>query len=91
MHRTCCKFALRAGLGSKKRRVVGRAAASLLAIALCAGLSACAGSENYPSLAKIADIGQIMTPEERQKTVDDLQKQDQTHSSDAAKTASAQQ
>jgi hypothetical protein len=91
MHRTYCKFALRAGLGSTKQRVVGRAAASLLCIALCAALSACAGNENYPSLAKIADIGQIMTPEERQKAVDDLQKQDQTHSSEAAKTTNAQQ
>ncbi len=91
MHRAYSKFALRAGFDSTRRRVVERAAASLLAIALCAGLSACAGSENYPSVSKISDIGQIMTSEERQKAVDDLQKQDQTHSSEAAKTASAQQ
>ncbi len=91
MHRTFCKFALRAGLNAGKRQGVVRAAAGLFAIALCAGLAACAEDGNYPSVAKIADIGQVLTPEERQKAVEDLQKQDQAHTSGATKTASVQQ
>ena len=33
-------------------------------------------------------MGSILTPEERQKAVEDLQKQDQAHGGDAVKTAS---
>lgn len=90
MHRTYCKFALRAGLNVTKQQRVVRAAAGLFAIALCAGLCACAEDMNYPSIAKIADIGRVLTPEERQKAVEDLQKQDQAHANGAVKTASAQ-
>jgi hypothetical protein len=63
----------------------GRLAAGFLAIAFCAALSACAENPNYPNLSKITELGNILSPEERQKALQDMQKQEQTHSSDAAK------
>ncbi len=86
MHRAFKKFALRAKLKAESPRRFAPAVASVLALALCAGLTACAEDTSYPSLSKISDLGTILTPEERQKAVQDLQKQDQTHNSDAAKT-----
>ncbi|HWJ17399.1 MAG TPA: hypothetical protein VNR65_01605 [Geobacterales bacterium] len=61
--------------------------ASLAVAAMCAGLTACAEDPKYPSLSKIDDLGTILTPEERQKAVQDLQRQEQSHT-DAVKTAS---
>jgi len=87
MHRAYYKFVLRAGFDIEKRKVASLGA-SLMAVAICAGLSACADDPRYPSLAKISDLGSILTPEERQKAVEDLRKQDQAHSADAVKTAS---
>ena len=48
-------------------------------------LSGCAEDPKYPSLTKISDLENILSPEERQKTLQDLQKQEQTHSNDAIK------
>ncbi|HZV22082.1 MAG TPA: hypothetical protein VE986_11120 [Hyphomicrobiales bacterium] len=62
-----------------------RAGGALLAIALCALISACAENPSYPSLSKITDLGNVLSPEERQKTMQDLQKQEQTHGTEAAK------
>jgi hypothetical protein len=62
-----------------------RLALCCFAMAIGAGLSSCAESPNYPSLSKITDLGTILSPEERQKAVQDMQKQEQTHSNDAAK------
>ncbi len=87
MHRAYCKFVLRAGFDIEKRKVASLGA-GLMAVAVCVGLSACAEDPKYPSLAKISDLGSILTPEERQKAVEDLRKQDQAHSADAVKTAS---
>jgi uncharacterized membrane protein YgcG len=87
MHRAYCKFVLRAGFYTEKRKVASFGA-SLMALAVCVGLSACAEDPKYPSLSKISDLGSILTPEERQKAVEDLRKQEQEHSSDAVKTAS---
>jgi uncharacterized membrane protein YgcG len=87
MHRAFHKFALRAGFETKKLRRAGLGA-SLMAAAICAGLTACAEDPRYPSLSKISDLGSILTPEEREKAVQDLQKQDQAHNDDAVKTAS---
>ena len=50
-------------------------------------LTACAEDPKYPSLSKISDLGTILTPEERQKAVEDLQKQEPTRT-EAVKTAS---
>ena len=61
-----------------------------IAIALCAGLTACAEDRNYPSLSKISDLGSILTPQERQKAVEELQKQDQTHYNDPSRSADQQ-
>ncbi len=87
MHRAFYKFVLRAAFDIEKFKFAPLAA-GLMAIVICAGLTACADDPKYPSLAKITDLGSILTPEERQKAVQDLQKQDQSHSSGVVKTAS---
>ncbi|MGO8955131.1 MAG: hypothetical protein ACLQF2_17645 [Rhodomicrobium sp.] len=68
------------------RRVVQIAAAGV-AFALCAGLQACTSDPTWPSLAKVTDLTNILTPEERQKAVQDLQKSDQGQNSNAAAPA----
>lgn len=50
-------------------------AGHFISIGLCAGLASCADDSSYPSVAKIADVGTVLTPEERQKVLDNLQKQ----------------
>jgi hypothetical protein len=59
--------------------------------ALLAGLQACASDPSWPTLGKISDLTNIMSAEERQKAVQDLQKSDPNHDKDAAagKTAPA--
>jgi hypothetical protein len=66
---------------------LGRIAAVGVAIMFCASLAGCAdsASSTYPTLSKIVDPSNILSPEERQKAVQDLQKQEQSHSGDAAK------
>jgi uncharacterized membrane protein YgcG len=86
MHRACYKFVLRAGFNTEKLTIASLGA-SLAMAAMCAGLTACAEDPRYPSLSKISDLGTILTPEERQKAVEDLQKQEQAHA-DGVKTAS---
>ena len=58
----------------------GHRVARFLAVTLCVGLPACAENRNYPSLSTITDLGSVLTPQERQKAVEELQKQDQAHS-----------
>ena len=87
MHRAFYKFVLRVVFCIEKLNVASLGA-SLMAVAICAGLTACAEDSKYPTIAKITDLGNILTPEERQKAVEDLQKQDQAHSSGAVQTAS---
>jgi hypothetical protein len=86
MHRAYCKFALRVGIVAEKLKIASLGVGIVMA-AMCAGLTACAEDPKYPSLSKISDLGSILTPEERQKAVEDLQKQDQVRSADAVKTA----
>jgi len=85
MHRAFCKFVLRVAFCIEKWKVASLAI--LAAVAICAGLAACAEDSKYPSLAKITDLGDILTPEERKKAVEDLQKQDQAHNT-SVQTAS---
>jgi uncharacterized membrane protein YgcG len=85
MHRAYYKFALRVGVVAEKLKIVSL---GIVTATMCAGLTACAEDPKYPSLSKISDLGGILTPEERQKAVEDLQKQDQAHGDDAVKTAS---
>ncbi len=59
---------------------VGRRAGCLLAVTMCLGAAACADARNYPSLSTISGLGSILTPQERLKAVEELQKQDQAHS-----------
>jgi uncharacterized membrane protein YgcG len=84
------EFALRRAFDGETQRRLAGVAASFLAMAFCAGLAACAEDPKYPSLSKITDLGSILTPEERQKAVEDLQKQDQAHNNDASKDAGKQ-
>jgi len=65
-------------------------AANGLAITLCLGLAACAEDQHYPSLSKLSDFGSILTLQERQKAVEDLQKYDQVHSRDTTRPADQQ-
>ncbi len=60
-----------------------------LALALCAGLPACSVDPAWPSLGKISDLSNILSPEERQKAVQDLQKDNpnQNTSADAVKAS----
>ena len=71
------RFVPRAALNAKPRSL---AAAALASLALCGGLSACAEDPNYPSLSKVSDLGSILTPQEQQKFVSELQKDGQGHS-----------
>ena len=57
---------------------------SLIVLGMCSGLTACADDPKYPSLGKISDLENILSPAERQKTVQDLQKQDQAHANTSA-------
>jgi hypothetical protein len=65
-----------------------RAGAGIL-FALLAGLNGCASDPSWPTLGKISDLNNILTTEERQKAVQDLQKNDPNHDKDAGKTAPA--
>ncbi len=87
MHRTFQKFALRAGFITAKRNANRGIGLSVAALVLCASLAGCAENPNYPSVATISDLGNVLTPEERQKAVQDLQK-DQARTSEPVKTAS---
>jgi hypothetical protein len=67
------------------RRMAGPAVA-LFALAL----GACAQDTGWPSLNRITDLTGIMTPEERQKAVQDMQqKGDQTRSGSASQSKQA--
>jgi hypothetical protein len=69
-----------------------RVAGAGIWFALCAGLQACTSSPDWPTLGKISDLTNVMTAEQRQKAVEDLQKNDSNKDKDAAaaKTGPAQ-
>jgi hypothetical protein len=75
----------RAGIAGRTLRRAG------ILFALLAGLEGCASDPSWPTLGKISDLNNILTTEERQKAVQDLQKNDPNHDKDAAagKTAPA--
>jgi hypothetical protein len=75
MHRTEQEFALRAASDCNRPVRAGRVGASLLVVGFCLSLAACAEDLSYPSVAGISDVGRVLTPEERQKTVEELQRQ----------------
>lgn len=85
------KFALRAEFKATTAVVARFGASGLIALGLCLGLAACADDGGYPNLAKISDVGTVLTPEERQKAVEDLQKQNPTRTNDASKNTAQQQ
>jgi hypothetical protein len=88
MHRACGDFTLRAVFKVGVPRVLRGVSAGLMATGLCLSLAACADDTRYPSLSKIDDVGTVLTPEERQKAVEDLKKQEKAHYAGAQKTAS---
>jgi hypothetical protein len=69
---------LAAGSTLRRARVV-------ILFALAAGLQACSNATEWPALGKISDLDNILTTEQRQKAVQDLQKNDKDAA--AAKTA----
>jgi len=79
-------FARRPVYRSTATRRVAQIAAAAVAFALCAGLQACTSDPTWPSMAKVSDLTNILTPEERQKAVQDLQKSDQGQNSNASAT-----
>ena len=63
---------------------MGRMALAAISLACCAaGLPACSSDPNWPAIAKIAEVSDILTPEQRDKAVHDLQKSDQNHGGEA--------
>ena len=78
------------GAAETLKSLIASVAAKGLAITLCIGLAACAEDRNYPSLSKISELGGILTPLERQKAVEELQKQDQAHSNSSLKSSDQQ-
>jgi hypothetical protein len=62
------------------RRKAVSAAAVAFALALSGGLGGCASTQEWPSLSKISDLDNVMTPEERQKALQEMQKSDQGQS-----------
>lgn len=84
MQNNRCPVSGRGGAQTPRNRIADVVARGL-AITLCAGLAACAEDRNFPSLSKISDLGSILTPQERQKAVEELQKQDQAHSNSPLK------
>jgi hypothetical protein len=61
-----------------------RGAGAGILFALCAGLQACSSDPSWPTLGKISDLSNVLTAEQRQKAVQDLQKNDPNHDKDAA-------
>jgi hypothetical protein len=72
--------------GEAARRVRLLAGVGLV-LALCAGLQACASDPSYPSLAKITGLDSAMGPDERQKAIQDIQKNDPNAANATAKAA----
>ena len=68
-------------------RRTATAAAAAFALALCAGLGGCASGQEWPSVAKISDVGNVMTPEQRQKALEDMQKSDHGQSNSSGSQA----
>jgi len=63
---------------------MGRLAAAALALLLAAGLPACSSDPAWPTIGKVSDLGNVLTPEERQKAVQDMQKAGEVQGSNAA-------
>lgn len=89
IHREDELFALRS-IGVRIAASAGRLAACAIALAICAGLQGCSSDPGWPTLGKISDLGNVMTPEERQKAIQDLQKNGQNQNNFVAAAAAKQ-
>jgi hypothetical protein len=65
--------------------------AAALALALCTGLGACSSDPSWPTIGKMSDLGNVMTPEQREKALQDLQKGDHGQNGTAATGSQAKQ
>jgi hypothetical protein len=68
----CTPLAFAGKVGIAQRRLL--AAKAVLAPALCTGLGACAWDSSWPTLGKVSDVENAMTPGQRQKAIEELQK-----------------
>jgi hypothetical protein len=75
---------------SRPRRIAGPAAV-ILALALCAGLGACSSDPSWPTIGKVSDLSDAMTPAQREKVLQDLQKGDHGQNGTAATGSQAKQ
>jgi hypothetical protein len=91
-HEASQRSALRYKGDGKIARWILQGAGIGILFALCAGLQACSSDPSWPTLGKVSDLNNILTTEERQKAVQDLQKNDPNREKDAAaaKTAPTQ-
>jgi hypothetical protein len=84
-HREGNVFALR----SEVAGLFGRTFRGFLAcggiFALCASLQACSSDPSWPSAGQISDLTHILTPEERQKAVEQLEKNDPNSAANQSK------
>jgi hypothetical protein len=84
-HRESNVFALR----SEVKRLLGGRFKELLAcgaiLVLCTSLQACSSDPSWPSPGQISDLTHILTPEERQKAVEQLEKEDRSRVADQSK------
>ena len=73
------------GHAAAARRLAVKGAASVVCIALCLALSACADGPNapYPSLARINPIENALTPEEQAKARKALEEEQRNHGREA--------
>jgi hypothetical protein len=54
-------------------------------LVLCASLQACSSDPSWPSAGQISDLTHILTPEERQKAVEQLEKNDPNSAANQSK------
>ncbi len=71
-------------LCKRNRHRISRLAAACIALPLSAGLPACTSDPAWPTLGKVTDIDNAMTPEQRQKALAELQKTDQNNNAAGA-------
>ena len=91
-HKASQRVALRDVSGGRLARRTSQKAGIVFLFVLCAALQACSSDPSWPTIGKISDLTNVLTSEQRQKAVQDLQKSDPNRDKDAAavKTAPAQ-
>jgi hypothetical protein len=88
-HEASLRSALRYMGDRRTTRRVLRGAGIGILFALSAALQACSTDPSWPTLGKMSDLTNVLTAEERQKAVQDLQKNDPNREKDAAAAKAA--